>query len=390
MAMKKPIRILATIAAVMACLLFSCEEIWGKLDNPSDPEGSKYQGYETVESPDDISAIYPVADGELSGMEMMVNRVAGSTIYAVRIASSEAGLDASPIYERSDFTANDMKISDSSLADRTRYFWQARARASSSSTWGAWTKAIPFTVAWPVAATPAIGPKGGIYESAQSVTISSSVAGATIFYTTDGSDPENSATRISGTSPIGPIEATARPATTIRAIAVAPWHKTSAEAKEVYRELTVGDHGPAGGIIFYDKGSYSDGWRYMEAAPSDQSAGIQWNNGMHVTTGATSHGIGAGAANTKAIIAAQGEGNYAAALCDSLVVGAYTDWFLPSQSELIAMFSEIGSIGLATFTYYWSSSEEGDDVYVVVYGYGVTEMICNKNSSCRVRAARWF
>ncbi len=26
--------------------------------------------------------------------------------------------------------------------------------------------------------------------------------------------------------------------------------------------------------MFYDKGSYSAGWRYMEAAPSDQSAGI--------------------------------------------------------------------------------------------------------------------
>ena len=27
------------------------------------------------------------------------------------------------------------------------------------------------------------------------------------------------------------------------------------------------DIGPAGGYISYDKGSYSDGWRYLEAAP---------------------------------------------------------------------------------------------------------------------------
>ena len=34
-------------------------------------------------------------------------------------------------------------------------------------------------------------------------------------------------------------------------------------------DYKVGDEGPAGGIIFYDKGEYSDGWRYLEAAPAD-------------------------------------------------------------------------------------------------------------------------
>lgn len=34
--------------------------------------------------------------------------------------------------------------------------------------------------------------------------------------------------------------------------------------------------GPAGGLIFYDKGIYSDGWRYLKAAPSDQSTSTPW------------------------------------------------------------------------------------------------------------------
>jgi len=32
------------------------------------------------------------------------------------------------------------------------------------------------------------------------------------------------------------------------------------------------DRGPAGGIIFYNKGYYSDGWRYMEVVPADMSS----------------------------------------------------------------------------------------------------------------------
>lgn len=39
------------------------------------------------------------------------------------------------------------------------------------------------------------------------------------------------------------------------------------EHNQVYQ---IGETGPAGGTIFYDKGSYSNGWRYMEVAPSHQ------------------------------------------------------------------------------------------------------------------------
>jgi len=134
------------------------------------------------------------------------------------------------------------------------------------------------------------------------------------------------------------------------------WKKASAESKK-YR---IGDTGPAGGIVFYDKGSVSDGWRYLEAAPSDQSSGIQWSNGKYISI-KTDVAVGSGTANTKAIIAAQGSGRYAATLCKNLTMGGFSDWFLPSKDELDLMFKNLKQADRGGFgsAWYWSSSENG-------------------------------
>jgi hypothetical protein len=126
------------------------------------------------------------------------------------------------------------------------------------------------------------------------------------------------------------------------------------------------DTGPAGGLIFHDKGYYSEGWRYMEAAPSDHSSFIKWYNGSFTTTGATDTAIGTGSANTEAIVTSQGAGSYAAQLCDDLTIGIYGDWFLPSKDELNQMYLNLhlyGVGGFSTVRHYWSSSEEEADAY---------------------------
>ena len=71
--------------------------------------------------------------------------------------------------------------------------------------------------------------------------------------------------------------------------------------------LKSGDVGPAGGIVFPDKGQTTDGWRYLEAAPSDNGTGIMWNN-RRWTNIKTDTAVGSGKANTAAIIANQGPG----------------------------------------------------------------------------------
>ena len=74
---------------------------------------------------------------------------------------------------------------------------------------------------------PVFAPAPGTYNSAQTVTISDSAAGATIFYTTNGSTPSTSSTVYSGPINVGATE-------TLQAIAAAPGFTSSAVASAAY------------------------------------------------------------------------------------------------------------------------------------------------------------
>ncbi len=175
-----------------------------------------------------------------------------------------------------------------------------------------------------------------------------------------------------------------------RAPAAAP--AAAADAK-VYR---IGDQGPAGGTIFYDKGSVSDGWRYLEAAPSDTSEGATWSAGGNVDV-KTSPELGTGKANTAAIVAAQGNGAYAAKLCQDLKTGNVSDWFLPSKEELNLLYNALGKAKLGGFSFppyakkdYWTSSHmNGHLTFIQAFGDG-TQTYQARANKLRVRAIRAF
>jgi formylglycine-generating enzyme required for sulfatase activity len=108
-----------------------------------------------------------------------------------------------------------------------------QAKAISATTSLSSAASGTFTIAYPAAATPTFNPPGGVYTSTQSVTISSTTAGATIWYTTDGSDPTSSATRLSGASPVASVSAPL--GKTLRAEATAIGYSTSAEGTANYQ-----------------------------------------------------------------------------------------------------------------------------------------------------------
>ena len=174
----------------------------------------------------------------------------------------------------------------------------------------------------------------------------------------------------------------------------------------------LGDIGPAGGYIFYDKGSSSDGWRYLEAAPvSTEWTGKQWGStgGFLLNSsmiGGTGTGIGSGQNNTTIIVIwmnSHSKTGKAAQLCYALNYGGHSDWFLPSRDELNKMWVNLKSgidengahydpVGGFAGYYYWSSSEFTanyawyQDFY---YGYQ-SGTYYSKFNTFRVRAVRAF
>ena len=127
----------------------------------------------------------------------------------------------------------------------------------------------------------------------------------------------------------------------------------------------IGDNGPAGGLIFYDKGNNQGGWRYLEAAPADidrrlpiTTEGIGSLNNHELFR----RDVGRGKSNTEEmmkIAATKGGGfGWAAQACDVYNFNGYDDWFLPSWDELNYMYGNLHMQGLGDFKneFYWSST----------------------------------
>src|ERR1700674_5501300 len=94
-----------------------------------------------------------------------------------------------------------------------------------------------------VAATPTFSPAGGTYATAQTVTISDTTSGATIYYTTNATTPTTASTVYSGPITVSASE-------TVNAIAAASGYTNSAVGSAAYTITPVAatpTFSPAGG-----------------------------------------------------------------------------------------------------------------------------------------------
>lgn len=130
----------------------------------------------------------------------------------------------------------------------------------------------------------------------------------------------------------------------------------------------IGDTGPAGGIIFYDKGNSIGGWQYLEAAPQSTEAKVIWSHERRVIESVINQrALGLGKQNTQKIMDVfnnRGGGfDTAARICIDLTINGFNDWFLPSFDELNWMYGNLHRKGIGEFkneryAYYWSSTQE--------------------------------
>jgi len=163
----------------------------------------------------------------------------------------------------------------------------------------------------------------------------------------------------------------------------------------------IGDTGPAGGIIFYDKGNNSGGWRYLEAAPVETDRIPLTFASFPSLAEINNRTLGAGLNNTRLYLEKLRNnnvtGNTAPWICDTLVHNGYSDWFLPSLDELLMMYTNLRNNRNAGFqsSSYWTStcfpnsSAHPGAAYFVDFSNGQAR-IGSWSETFRVRAIRRF
>ena len=154
----------------------------------------------------------------------------------------------------------------------------------------------------------------------------------------------------------------------------------------------IGDLGE-GGIVFYIDESGEHG---LVAALEDLGS-YQWGCYEVDISGADGHAIGTGYQNTLDIVSGCSETNIQASQASIASFNSYTDWYLPSNDELLEMYNTIGAsdaggnFASAGSGIYWSSTEESSIyAWVVHFGNGGSNFYRPKHEARFARVIRAF
>ncbi len=219
----------------------------------------------------------------------------------------------------------------------------------------------------PTAAAPTFSPNGGTYTSSVSVTLSSSTAGATIYYTTDGSQP----TTGSASVPSGSSIVLNQPyANSIRAFAAASGYQNSAVATSAAFSVVPAPLPPAAAPTFSPNGgTYTDTVSVTLSSSTEDATIYYTTDGSQPTTGSVSVASGSAivlsypyASTIKALAAASGYQNSAVSISALFNV-------VSSMPEAAApTFSPNGGTYTSSVSVTLSSSTAGATIYYTTDG----------------------
>jgi len=149
--------------------------------------------------------------------------------------------------------------------------------------------------------------------------------------------------------------------------------------------IAIGENYQGGKIAYID----ASGIHGLIAAPSDQGM-ADWGCLSTPISGADGTEMFTGKYNTNDIINGCPTTGIAARLCGDLVLGGYSDWYLPSKDELNQLYINRYAIGGFANIYYWSSTEYGQyDARRQDFSNGF-QFYTNKANNDAVRAVRIF
>ena len=310
----------------------------------------------------EISGPYPPSGWTTSDTttKLTWDAIAGAAGYEFQISDDAGALTTAPVI---DLSQNSYTPS-SPLTNEVTYYWRVRSYDSGGQ-YGAWSNSFSInisigTVATPwdydeTDPTPTLPWQAVIFASEYEIQLAENAA--------DVSTSPATTVPTASYTVTAPVDKGASIYWRVRAGdgygQFGPWSSIFTFT----RAYEIGDTGPAGGIIFYDKGSSFGGWRYLSAAPGDQSTATVWAPGGSGTIGGTGTLPGTGLENTQAILQQLGSGDYAASIAAGYSLGGYTDWHLPSLNELNEMLRQRDIIGgfPPDNAGYWSSSEIDSD-----------------------------
>jgi hypothetical protein len=177
---------------------------------------------------------------------------------------------------------------------------------------------------------------------------------------------------------------------------------------KVQDEYVIGEIGPLQGVIIYDKGFYSDGWRYIEMRSQNDSM-AEWGCYGSVVPFANFESIGSGFYNSISITiyhdqlynfyaapescSPMSNGTVATRIPYDQIPGNPFQWSLPSIDELNYIYEQIHSTGVQNLPLgvYWSSTQESnDEAKGIDFNNGNIQFIFKNTTNIKTRFIRYF